>query len=106
MTTSWASPYADTIDKELIELAKAGDQEACKELRHRYHNRLQQTALAMLSSPEKAEHAVEHTWQMAWQELHDFKDQSLFLTWICRRLMNYVIKTFLQPEKDKSSGSC
>ena len=102
LAASIESTYAYTIDDELIALAKSGDDEACLEIRNRYHNRLYQTALAMLSSPEKARHAVEHIWQMAWKELHEFQGQSLFLTWICRRLIAYIIKNFLQTGQDDS----
>ena len=99
MESSVEPPYACTIDDELIRLAKQGDEEACREIHSRYHKRLYQTAMAMLSSHEKSQMAVEHTWKMAWLELHEFQGQSLFLTWICRRLISYIIKTFLQNEK-------
>ena len=91
-------PYADTIDAQLIELAKLGDQNACFEIRKRYNTRLYLTAMAMLESLEKANQAVEHTWETAWQELHEFKHESLFLTWICRRLMKHIINNFLKTE--------
>ena len=91
-------PYACTIESELVELARRGDNEACKEIRSRYHNRLCMTAMAMLNSHKKSRMAVEHIWDTAWKELHDFKGESLFLTWLCRRLISYIIKTFLQEE--------
>ena len=98
METAEDSLYACAVDDQLIELARAGDNEACLEIRNRYHNRLYQTAMAMLSSPEKARQSVEHTWRMAWEELHEFKGESLFLTWICRRLIAHIIKTFLKND--------
>ena len=91
-------PYVCAVDSQLIKLAKSGDNAACQEIRSRYHSRLYQTAMAMLSSPEKARLAVEHTWSMAWKELHEFRGDSLFLTWICRRLIAHIIKTFLRTD--------
>ena len=91
-------PYADTIDAKLIELATSGDQQACREIRNRYTPRLAMTAMAMLNSIEKADQAVEHTWEMAWKELHEFKHESLFITWICRRLIKHIINNFLNTE--------
>lgn len=91
-------PYDDAVDAKLIELATSGDQEARLEIRNRYNTRLYLTAMAMLDSLEKAEQAVEATWEHAWKELHEFKHESLFLTWICRRLMKHIINNFLKSE--------
>lgn len=100
------SQYACTIDDELVRLARLGDNEACLEIRHRYHNRLCLTAMAMLNSSEKSNMAVEHTWKMAWKELHEYKGESLFLTWICRRLIAYIVNNFLQNDNEAAgSGS-
>ena len=100
------SQYACTIDDELVRLALLGDNEACLEIRHRYHNRLCLTAMAMLNSSEKSNMAVEHTWKMAWKELHEYKGESLFLTWICRWLIAYIVNNFLQNDNEAAgSGS-
>ena len=89
--------YADATDAKLSEFAMNGDQQAYREIRNRYNTRLSMTAIAMLNSLEKADQAVEHTWEAAWKELHEFKHESLFITWICRRLMKHIINNFLQP---------
>jgi len=78
-------------DLELVDMTGAGNQEALDEISNRYRLRLYETALAMLFSHEKAEQAVEHTLQELPLSVREFKNDSLLLTWLCRRLIRYIL---------------
>ncbi|MBR2356727.1 MAG: hypothetical protein IKD10_11475 [Lentisphaeria bacterium] len=93
-----AESYFMSSDCDLIDLARQGDQIARQEITDRYQNRLYQTALTMLGSPANAEKAVKTTWQQAWEKLHEYHGESLFVTWICRALIKHVINNYLQED--------
>ncbi len=93
MNSSTETPYQLFGELELLKLCEQGKSAAFDELENRYRLRLYQTALAMLNSPQAAEKAVEHMFRTSREEMHEFKRDSLFLTWICRRLMKHILHT-------------
>lgn len=98
-------PLFQLHDNELADLTRAGDQAALAEITKRYRPRLYDTALAMLFSPPAAEKAVEHTLQELQSSLDDFKHDSLFLTWICRRLIKYILNEYSQTARQDGSAN-
>ena len=84
--------YTTHSELELLGLAKAGDQAAFHDICQHYYQRLYETALVMLHNPQAAETAVKHTLEKAFDQLHEFKHESLFFTWICRQLMRHILQ--------------
>ena len=78
-------------DLELVDMTGAGNKEALDEISNRYRLRLYETALAMLFSHEKAEQTVERTLQELPLSVREFKNDSLLLTWLCRRLIRNIL---------------
>ena len=68
-------------------MTRSGNKQAFEEIIQRYRLRLYETALAILSSPIAAESVVSDTFKKAYENLDDFHDESLFLTWLCRQLI-------------------
>ena len=89
--------YSILFDDKLAELAQAGHEEAFEELVNRYEYRLYQMALAILSSSHKAEKAVLETLKKARVNLHEYKGDSLLLTWLYRRLQKYILTHYEMP---------
>lgn len=100
MNDSTETPYQVFGEPELLNLCEQGESDAFDELEDRYRLRLYQTALAMLNSPQTAEKAVDHIFKTSREELHEFKRDSLFLTWICKRLIKYIVHTYSDQFQD------
>ena len=79
-------------ERELILLARSGEQDAICEICNRYRQRLYETALAMLFSPAKAEAAVNAVLGDLPYSVREFNDDSLLLTWLCRKLIKHILQ--------------
>ena len=87
MCTSDPQLYCNIPENNLLQMTRSGNEEAFEEIIQRYRLRMYETALAILSSPMAAEAVVSDTFQKAYENLDDFHDESLFLTWLCRQLI-------------------
>ena len=95
--------YAVMTEDELAILSQASDEEAYQEICNRYRYRLYETAMAMLFSHQQAQEAVNDVLQNIRHCLHEFKGESLFLTWICRKLMHHVLTNYKLPENSSEA---
>lgn len=75
-------------DTGLIKRAQAGDTAAFEEIVNRYHQRLYQTAFAILNSHHDAEEVTQDALVKAYRALPGFRGDSLLLTWLCRIVIN------------------
>ena len=78
----------ESNDPQLVQLFKQGCRQAFDEIINRYDQRLYQTAMAILEDHGEARKITEESFQHARQTLHEFKNESLLLTWLCRILIN------------------
>ena len=97
MNESDVEQYSILPEDKLAELAQTGHDDAFDELVNRYEHRLYQMALAILSSSHKAEKAVLETLKKARENLHEYKGESLLLTWLYRRLQKYILTHYEMP---------
>lgn len=95
--------YAVMPEDKLAILSQAADEKAYQEICNRYRNRLYETAMAMLFSPQKAQEAVNNVLANIRHSIHEFKGESLFLTWICRKLMHHVLTNYKLPENNSEA---
>ena len=91
--------YFACSDIELVEMVRRGDEYALQEIRDRYQHRLYQTALIMLGSPDNAEKAVKQIWQQSVEKLHEYKNETLFITWICKALIKHILHNYLHRDQ-------
>jgi RNA polymerase sigma-70 factor (ECF subfamily) len=79
---------ADAADEDLVERARAGDEEAFTELVRRYSPALLRLARMYVSSQAVAEDVVQETWLGVLRGLERFEGRSSFKTWLFRILVN------------------
>ncbi len=72
------------MERELVERARRGDQEAFAALVHVVSDRLYAIAYRVLRDPDRAEDALQQALVDAWQDLPDLRDPDRFDAWACR----------------------
>ncbi len=75
-------------DLELVELARAGDDDAFGELVVRHHRAALRAAAAALGSPAEADDAVQEAWMAARARLRGFRGDAAFRTWFLTIVWN------------------
>lgn len=85
-----------------ISSAKQGDHSAFKELYNRNVGRVYAVCLRILKSKDKAEELTQDVFVSAWNNLNNFREESLFSTWLHRIAVNMVLVS-LRNEKRRLS---
>ena len=81
-------PSIAADDERLVELARAGDEEAFATLVRRHGPALQRLARMYVASDAVAEDVVQETWLAVLRGLERFEGRSSFRTWLFRILVN------------------
>ena len=76
------------MDRERVEAAKRGDQEAYADLVRPRVDRLFATAYRILRDVDRAEDALQEALVIAWRDLSDLRDPDRFDAWMRRLLVN------------------
>lgn len=84
-------PPPDDPDALMIQAVLDGDPEAYRVLVERYERRIYYVAYGMVRNPEDARDVAQDAFVKAFQNLHRFRLESKFYTWICRIAMNLSI---------------
>jgi len=90
-------------DAALVERARANDPAAFDELVQRYKQRIYGTIYHMTSNHEDANDLAQETFIRAYKNLHRFKGDSSFYTWIYRIAVNTTIN-FLNSHRRRSKN--
>lgn len=75
---------SEITDLDLVQHAKAGDLDAFETLTNRYEQRAYSLALRMLRHEQDAEDVTQQTFLSALENLHGFRGQAGFATWLLR----------------------
>ena len=78
-------------DRELVEKAKQGDQEAFEQLVLSNQNKVYALALRLCGDREEAADLAQEAFLKAWQGLASFQGESSFATWVYRLTTNVCI---------------
>ena len=77
-------------DRELVSLAKRGDEAAFHEIVERYGSTLYRLAVSLLGNAADAEDALQETFSGAFRAIKKFEGRSSLKTWLTRILVNQV----------------
>src|SRR5580692_7146517 len=83
-----AQSLTELDDQHLIERAQAGDRPAFETLVHRYDRDVLRLILNVLRSPEDARDVYQESFLKIYRNLHRFRLESSFYTWIYRIVTN------------------
>jgi RNA polymerase sigma-70 factor (ECF subfamily) len=85
-------------EPELIDAGKRGDKAAITELFERHYPSSLEVARRILRSEEESQDAVQSAYFAAFRNLHGFRGDASFKTWITRIVTNYCLMRLRQPE--------
>ena len=85
---------SDDIDSVLIKKAKNGNKGAFNILVNKYYTRVYASLFSFTKSKEDSEDLAQQTFVKVWQQLHSFRGESAFFTWIYRIAIN-LAKNFV-----------
>ena len=84
-------------ESELIADCKRGDDAALSELFQRHYPYSLRLARGILRSEEESEDVVQSAYLSAFQNLHSFRGDATFKTWITRIVTNYCLMRLREP---------
>jgi RNA polymerase sigma-70 factor (ECF subfamily) len=90
-TTARGRASATPDERALIERAQSGDREAFEELVHRYDRDVLRIALNILHKPEDARDVYQEAFLKIYKNLHRFRFECSFYTWIYRIVTNVCL---------------
>jgi RNA polymerase sigma-70 factor, ECF subfamily len=82
------SQIAKTTDQELVAQSKQGDEEAMTRLIRRHYGASLRIAQSILRNQPDSEDAVQTAYGRAFQQLHTFREEARFSTWITSIVVN------------------
>jgi len=87
----------EKCEPELIVAAKSGDRAAIAELFERHYPSSLGVARRILGSEDESQDAVQSAYLSALRNLHSFRGDAAFKTWITRIVTNCCLMRFRQP---------
>lgn len=86
-------------DEILVGIARAGNHEAFAELTRRHYDGSIKLALYLLRNREEAEDEVQNAYSKAYQNIHTFREEAKFSTWITRIVLNCCLMRMRQTKR-------
>ena len=86
-----AAADSRAIEKELVERAQSGDRSAFEDLVHRYDRDVLRLALNLMRRSEDARDIYQEAFLKAYKNLHRFRFECSFYTWLYRIVTNVCL---------------
>jgi len=83
--------FGEDDQERLLDRVRAGAEDACEELVHRYGGRVFATVRGLLSRDEDAQDAVQETFLLAFRSVRQFRGECLLSTWLHRIAINAAL---------------
>lgn len=99
-TTAEAIAAAD--DDELVRRIVAGDRPAFELLMRRHNRRLYRLARTVLRDPAEAEDALQDSYLLAYQSLHQFRGEASVFTWLSRLVLHECLGRLRRHQRRQS----
>ena len=94
-------------DSLLVEKAKEGNEGAFNFLMNKYYPRVYASLFSFTKSKEDSEDLTQQTFVKVWQQIHSFRGDSAFFTWVYRIAINlaknYVASSGYKKQRVNSS---
>lgn len=97
----YSTPFAETMDDELVCMAQQGQQAAFSELTRRNYSSSFKLALSILRDRQEAEDEVQNAYWKAYQHIGQFQQDSKFSTWMTRIVVNQCLMRLRQTRRAK-----
>jgi RNA polymerase sigma-70 factor, ECF subfamily len=94
-----AGQTAKTADQELVEQSKQGDEEAMTKLIRRHYAASLRVARSILRNESDSEDAVQTAYSRAFRQLHTFREEARFSTWITSIVVNQSLLHLRQQRR-------
>ena len=104
MTSDSGQPAETTLtsnDLALVHASKNGDVAAFEQLVKRYDRRLLRIAQSVTHNLEDAQDALQEAFLKAYQNLHQFREESQFSTWLIRITLNQSLMKLRKQRKTR-----
>lgn len=95
---------ATDADGELVQLLRAGDEQAFVTLVSRHNASMLRLASSFVASPAVAEEVVQDTWMGVLRGIDGFAGRSSFRTWLLRILVNRATSTGVRERRSVAVG--
>lgn len=83
--------YSEATDDQLVEAAKAGDQQAFSKLCERHSASVRRRLFRILGNLEDADDTLQESLAKAYIRLHQFRQEAKFSTWLVRIAINSAL---------------
>jgi len=103
-TDQLAFPLSTADDQQLIQQCLSGNTEAFGELVIRYQDRLYNSLMLMVGSPDDARDLAQEAFVHAFRKLDSFRGDAAFYTWLFRIAVNAAISFRRRAARQKSAS--
>jgi RNA polymerase sigma-70 factor (ECF subfamily) len=103
-TDQLAFPLSTADDQQLIQQCLSGNTEAFGDLVIRYQDRLYNSLMLMVGSPEDARDLAQEAFVHAFRKLDSFRGDAAFYTWLFRIAVNAAISFRRRAARQKSAS--
>lgn len=95
----------DVEEAGWVARAQQGDQEAFRRLLERYRGRAVRLAASILRRPEEADDAAQDAFILAFRNIHRFRSQGCFYTWLYRIVLRTCLDRMRRKDWNLSCNS-